>query len=264
MIAKRVPRGKAGNFKRLGRYIVGGASVAVSGQPLQAMPGEPASQAQPGEAEVWTRTAEYIVDAAGGGARTAAVRISNCAASDVEMAIAEILATQSKNVRAKGDRTYHLVVAFPPGEKPALEQLRDIEDELCKAIGFAKHQRLSAVHIDTEHLHLHVAINQVHPETLCLIEPWQDRHKLMRACDRLEIKHGLTRTNHGKKRGVQHARSVSAMDAADGPKIAGVPQEPLPARAQAMERHSGEISLLSWIRREVRPNLEATLANVTS
>lgn len=51
------------------------------------------------------------------------------------MAIKEIIATQGQNVRARGSRTYHLVVSFPLGERPAPERLRDIEDELCKAIG---------------------------------------------------------------------------------------------------------------------------------
>ena len=68
------------------------------------------------------------------------------------------------NVRAKGDKTYHLVVSFPPGEHPTADQLRDIEDELCAAIGLADHQRISAVHTDTDHLHIHVAISKIHPD----------------------------------------------------------------------------------------------------
>ncbi len=231
MIAKRVLRGRAGDFGRLGEYIVRGQKPE-SGQAQVAL----AERTTASEAAIWQRTADYILDAVHGGERVAAVRITNCAADDIESAITEIVALQSRNQRARGDRTYHLVVSFPPGEKPPIEVLHDIEDELCKAIGLGRHQRISAVHADTQHLHMHIAINQVHPETLACIEPWQDRPKLMRACERLEIKHGLTRTNHGK------AKAVAA--------------EPgLPLRADAMERQGGLTSLAGWIRREAQAAL---------
>ena len=156
MIAKRIMRGKAGDFGRLGEYIVHGSGNKK----------EPPHTQNPAVTElaVWQRTADYIVDAVGGGMRAAAVRITNCNATDIEMAIYEIIATQKLNKRARGDRTYHLVVSFPPGETPTPEQLAYIEDELCKAICLGEHQRISAVHTDTEHLHMHVANNQIHPQ----------------------------------------------------------------------------------------------------
>lgn len=228
MIAKRVLRGKAGDFGRLSDYIVHGPQKGS--RHAQALHAKAAA-----EAAIWQRTADYIVNALEGGSRAAAVRISNCSADSLEMAIAEIVATQKMNVRAKGDRTYHLVVSFPPGERPSHAQLLDIEDELAAAIGFGKHQRISALHTDTEHLHMHVAINQVHPETGACIEPWYDKRKLMAACERLEIKHNLIRT-HGRKRGT-----------GKGPAK--------PPRISAMERHSGLRSLLCWVRAEAKPAL---------
>ena len=235
MIAKRILRGKAGKFGRLGAYIAQerGAAPRVQGA-LALREAMPATKAD--EQAIWQRTADYILDAVGSGERVAAVRITNCHATELDMAIAEIEATQGQNVRARGDKTYHLVVSFPPGEKPTPEQLIDIEDELCRAIGLGKHQRISAVHIDTAHLHIHVAINQVHPQTHACIEPWQDRPKLMRACARLEIKHGLQRTHQGK---------AIAIEAAPR----------LPMRAEAMEVHGGTASFAGWIREEARLTL---------
>jgi hypothetical protein len=225
MIAKRIMRGKAGDFGRLGDYIVRGTQKAIVIQhPIH------------DELAIWQKTAEYIVDAVGGGTRAAAIRITNCEISDdVELAIIEIIATQKMNKRARGSRTYHLVVSFPPGEIPTPEQLADIEGELCKAIGLGEHQRISAVHTDTEHLHMHIAINQIHPQKLICVEPWQDRPKLMKACERLEIKHGLRCTNHGKGR------------------------ESWPHGADALERYGKTSSLLGWLRTEVRPRLLKTL-----
>jgi len=48
-------------------------------------------------------------------------------------------------------------------EDPALAQLEDIEHELCHAMGLGDHQRLSVVHLDTGHVHVHLAINKVYP-----------------------------------------------------------------------------------------------------
>ena len=225
MIAKRVLRGKAGDFGRLGEYITREQHKPDAAERAQLAL---ADRTAAGEAGIWQRTADYILDAVHGGERVSAVRITNCGADDIETAITEIVALQSRNQRARGARTYHLVVSFPPGEKPPIEVLHNIEDELCKAIGLGRHQRISAVHTDTQHLHMHIAINQVHPETLACIEPWYDKRRLMQACERLEIKHGLIRTNHKKE--------------------CKTPRQAL--RADAMERHGGLMSLGGWIRQE--------------
>jgi hypothetical protein len=56
--------------------------------------------------------------------------------------------------------------------------MEDIEDTICAAIGFGEHQRVSAVHQNTDNWHLHVAINKVHPRTFRSIEPWYDHYRL--------------------------------------------------------------------------------------
>ena len=165
------------------------------------------------------------------------MRITNCNADTPTLAIMEILATQSLNKRSRGDRTYHLVVSFEPGERPTPAQIETIENELCAAIGLSSHQRISALHLDRAHLHLHIAINKVDPATLRCIEPYYDKRKLMKACDELEIKHGLARTNHG--------RSLKG-----GPK----------GRAADFEAHSGQASFSSWVKGKIEAPLIALLA----
>jgi hypothetical protein len=184
MIAKRIVRERgASNFRRLGRYILDGAA------------GE--------EQAVMARMADYILGAEK--SRAANVRFSNCVSTDAELALKEILTTQAMNKRAKGDRTYHLVISFPPGERPTLSQLEDIERALCERIGLGGHQRLSATHLDTGHLHLHVAINKIHPESFRSVEPYYDKRRLMQACVELEAKHGLMSTAHGAFANVRDA-----------------------------------------------------------
>lgn len=147
----------------------------------------------------WSRTADYMLSSgtSSRGEKVGGVRVTNCHTDDPAAATTLIEATQASNKRSKTDKTYHLVFSFPPGEQPAIEVLHKIEDELCAAIGYADHQRISAVHIDTDHLHVHVAINKVHPKGLQNIEPYYDKKKLMETCERLELEHGLQRTNHG-------------------------------------------------------------------
>lgn len=176
----------------------------------------------------FTRTADYIADVAGGGERVVGVRITNCGADDFALALAEIAACQDENTRSRKDKTYHLVVSFPEGERPTLERLRDIEDELCRSIGLADHQRISAIHDDTDNLHVHVAINLIHPETKRHCEPYFDKQKLMAACIELEVKHGLERVSHGIDAERAHERAGGQ-------------------RAEKMEHHGGRESLRSWI-----------------
>ncbi|EPD9601470.1 TraI/MobA(P) family conjugative relaxase [Escherichia coli] len=155
----------------------------------------------------WERTADYILDSANGtteGEKVASYRVTNCGTDDPADAAILIQATQAANTRSKAEKTYHFVYSFPPVEQPDLETLHAIEDELCAAIGLDEHQRVSAVHIDTDNLHVHVAINKVHPTGLQNIEPYYDQFRLMEACERLEVEHGLQTTFHGLEAKQRH------------------------------------------------------------
>jgi Relaxase/Mobilisation nuclease domain len=105
-----------------------------------------------GDLRDWRRTADYILDRKGAGERVDAIRVTNCANEEPGLALAEIASIQDRNTTSKTDKTYHLIVSFPPGETPTPAQLHDIEDTLCAAIGLADHQRISAVHNDKERL----------------------------------------------------------------------------------------------------------------
>lgn len=161
--------------------------------------------------------------------------VSNCGFDDIDLAVKEIEATQERNTRSKADKTYHLVVSFPAGEIPDKEQLKDIENELCKSIGLGDHQRISAAHNDTDNFHLHIAINKIHPVSHRAIEPYYDKYSLDEACSRLELKHGLQRDNridktNSKERGFRET-----------------------GRAGDMEAHSGLDSFKRWIKSRKEP-----------
>jgi relaxase-like protein/DNA relaxase TraI-like protein/conjugative element/phage-associated large polyvalent protein len=184
----------------------------------------------------WARTADYMLDSgtSSRGEKVGGVRVTNCNTDDPAAATTLIECTQAANTRSKTDKTYHLVFSFPPGETPTLETLHKIEDELVASIGYADHQRISAVHIDTDHLHVHVAINKVHPTGFQNIEPYYDKKKLMETCERLEIEHGLIRTNHG----LTGQRNKEEREAMNKPKLS--------AEVAQAEAHSGINSLISY------------------
>ncbi len=219
MISKRIDRqGKTSDFARLGRYVL---------------------EAKDDHAEIlWTRTAEYVVDLNGSGEKVLWSRLSNCEAEIPILAIAEIEATQAQNTRSKVDKTYHCVISFPEGEHPTRAQLEDIEDSLCEALGFREHQRISAVHQDTDNIHLHLAINKVHPKTLKVLEPYRDYYIRDKACRALELKHGLL-----IDKGMGQGQRLN--------------------RAGDLEAHQGEQSLLSWIQDQVGECLKQTVQDGT-
>ena len=178
------------------------------------------------------RLAQYITDTQSKQHRLQTVLLTNCGSLMVEDAALEIAATQAQNVRAQGDKTYHLLVSFRAGEKPDAETLKSIEKRICDGLGFAEHQRLSAVHTDTDNLHIHIAINKIHPEKKTLLEPYYQHFTLASLAVQLEAEFSLERDNH------QVYRTVSEGRAAD------------------MEQHSGLESLISWIRSNCLPKLK--------
>ena len=106
--------------------------------------------------------------------RVGEVVITNCVSTDTAWAVREIAATQWLNTRAKSPRTYHLIISLRDGANLEAQTLRMIEERFCKALGYAEHQRVSVVHHDTDNVHIHVAINKIHPRTLTLHDPIRD------------------------------------------------------------------------------------------
>ena len=78
-----------------------------------------------------------------------------------------------------------------------------IEERFCKELGYAEHQRIRVVHHDTDNVHIHVAINKIHPTTFTLHNPGYDYKTRSKLCAILEHELGLAQDNHqrGQTRG---------------------------------------------------------------
>ncbi|HFG1859390.1 conjugal transfer protein TrbI [Vibrio cholerae] len=176
---------------------------------------------------------DYLTDAQSKEHRLGHIKLTNCHADSVRDAISEVLATQQSNTRAKNDKTYHLIISFRVGEQLEQDVLSDIEKRVCDSLGFSDHQRISAVHNDTDNLHIHVAINKIHPTRHTMHEPYAAYRTLAEQCDQLEKAFGLQQDNHTPQ------------------------QTHNAARAADMERHSGIESLTGWIKRECLEEMKA-------
>ncbi|MGE5516204.1 MAG: TraI/MobA(P) family conjugative relaxase [Bacteroidota bacterium] len=217
MIAKIVPARTNGDFVRLGRYITDAKAEAHS--------------------TAAERLGHYVVDSAHAGEKVAWSRVSNCGTDNLRLAMLQIRNTQACNSRA-ANKTLHLVISFPEGERPIDRQLHQIEERMVAALCMEAHQRLSALHVNTDHAHLHVALNRVHPETYKCADPSFGQRRLMRACHELEIALGLTRTHHG----------LGREDAS---------LAPIKGKAADMEAHTGVGSFARWVRDTARDDLLA-------
>ncbi|MDF4751064.1 relaxase/mobilization nuclease domain-containing protein, partial [Vibrio parahaemolyticus] len=146
----------------------------------------------------------YITDHQSKEHRLGNVRLNNCEATTVRDAISEVLATQFANTRAKSDKTYHLIVSLPNGEQLEAHTLAAIEELICQGLGYGEHQRVSAVHNDTDNQHIHIAINKIHPTRNTIHEPYYPHKKLAEMCEAIEQDFGLQPDNHlPRKRGAE-------------------------------------------------------------
>ncbi|XUQ91619.1 TraI/MobA(P) family conjugative relaxase (plasmid) [Campylobacter coli] len=174
MIIKKIPRKKQNksSFKNLSNYILdkdnNNAKVLV----------------------------DYMLDKNNEMDKVEGYHFTNCSFDNDEDNINEIINTQKLNTTTKQDKTLHLVVSFQEDEKPTLEILQTIEEEIAKSLGMSDHQRLSVIHSNTNNLHIHIAINKVNPHTLKVINPYNDVRILQETAMKLEKKYNLKLDNH--------------------------------------------------------------------
>jgi len=155
---------------------------------------------------------------------------------DLELACGLVDAVQAQNTRAGSKRTYHLVVSLDPNDRRLeRKELQQVVERLVDTLGFSEHQYIAVRHDDTDHEHIHVAINKIHPETFRIHSPAWDHQKLFTGARALERELGLT-----PLRSRAHDR------------------EKIPERAADCEAHHGIDSFARWAREKLRPALTRT------
>lgn len=170
---------------------------------------------------------KYLSNSQDKSERIGQISVTNCYTDDLKAALIEIQNTQSMNTRARSDKTCHLVLSLSEGERLTHAELNIIEDKFCHALGFTGHQRISVIHDDTDYLHMHIAINKIHPTKLTIHNPYYDYKIVAKVCEQIEQEYGLAIVNHETVK--DHASRV----------------------AHDIEAKTGVESLVGWIKREV-------------
>jgi TraI-like middle domain/MobA/VirD2-like, nuclease domain/Large polyvalent protein-associated domain 7 len=176
----------------------------------------------------------YLTDDQKSQERVSQIMVTNCYTEDMAAALIEIQNTQDMNKRARSDKTCHLVLSFPEGERLPHADLNKIEERFCDVLCFADHQRISVVHDDTNNLHIHIAINKIHPRNYTIHNPFFDYKKVAKLCEQIEQEYALTKVNH---------ETVSD-------KSSRIMQD--------IETKAGIESLVSWIKRECLDEIKQT------
>lgn len=86
----------------------------------------------------------------------------------------------------------HYILSWREGEYPTAAQVEQAVEILLAELGLDEHQTLYALHQDTDNMHLHVAVNRVHPDTLKVIKPNKgfDKEAGHRAIAKIEAAQG--------------------------------------------------------------------------
>jgi len=80
-----------------------------------------------------------------------------------------MIALSSENVRSK-DPIDHWVLSWRADERPSVEQAREAVAIIISNFGLVEHQFVWGLHDDTQNLHIHIAVNRVHPDTLKVVK----------------------------------------------------------------------------------------------
>ncbi|HGP2816827.1 TPA: relaxase/mobilization nuclease domain-containing protein, partial [Salmonella enterica] len=89
----------------------------------------------------------------------------NCTSLETAAEEMEYTARQARYAKDDTDPVFHYILSWQAHESPRPEQIYDSVRHTLKALGLPEHQYVSAVHTDTDNLHVHVAVNRVHPDT---------------------------------------------------------------------------------------------------
>jgi hypothetical protein len=182
--------------------------------------------------------------------------------TDISSAPIEMNAVAARNTRCQ-DPAFHFVLTWPEHERPAPDLIFNAAEHAINSLGLADHQYVLAIHVNTDNIHCHGAVNRVHPETYKSrnIE-WA--HKTIHfAARQSEIKHGWSHDNgiYIVKFDGHNQKSIILNPAHDH-------TNPLSHRNLKQNKHlptwHDEDSLDSWLKFKVSKDLKHVLPNLNS
>jgi hypothetical protein len=98
---------------------------------------------------------------------------------------------QSARGRKNTKPVLHYTLSWAIGENPSPEHMRETALSSLKALGLEEHQAVMAAHSDKEHLHVHIVVNTIHPETGLTASLKYTKERLSRWAEAYEREHGI-------------------------------------------------------------------------
>ena len=114
----------------------------------------------------------------------------NLASADPAVATKVMTATAALSARCQHP-VYHLILNWRPDEAPSEDAITAMADATLARIGLAEHQALLVRHGDTEHPHVHVVVNRIHPERGVAWSAAHDYRRIERVMHALALEHGF-------------------------------------------------------------------------
>ena len=181
--------------------------------------------------------------------------------ADISTASIQMNAVSSQNTRCV-DPTFHFILSWPEHEHPVPAVIFDAAEHAIKTLKLGEHQYVLAVHIDTDNIHCHIAVNRIHPKTFKSRNIEWAKKTLHLAARQSEIKHGWTHDNGiyivetnpaGDKSIVLNSNLASAVNTKQGHA-----QSHLAQKSTLPAWHDPE-SLSAWIKTDVSRALKQAL-----
>lgn len=163
---------------------------------------------------------------------------------DLKSQAAEMVALSQEAVRSK-DPIDHWVLSWKANERPTPQQASEAAAIFIKQCGLEDHQYIIGLHDDTENMHLHIAVNRVHPDTckVVKINKGFDKEAAHQAIAIIEKKQGWSVEKNARYRTNDLAELVID-PTTKRPQIftAAEKQQQPTTQAQAMEIQTGQKS----------------------
>jgi hypothetical protein len=106
----------------------------------------------------------------------------------------------------------HYSLSWANTESPSLEHMKETALASLKALGLEGHQAVIAAHGDKQHLHVHIVVNTIHPQTGLTAPLKYSKERLSRWAEAYEREHGI----HCQERISNNAERDRAARARDG------------------------------------------------
>jgi len=140
---------------------------------------KPGERGSGGAADAFVPAVAYICN------KACEIVLRNFMSTNWRYAAADMMRTAEINSRVQRP-FYHLVLSWHPDERPKPEDQIAAMEMMLERLGLEEHQAVVGVHDDCDHLHVHAAINTVHPLSGKVWSKKHDHARIENACRAIE------------------------------------------------------------------------------